>query len=118
MSGTIPPLSPYTLMAWSGKTLSILSVYITYLLQYRSVRITWQQEMLVLAYHEVMTLWTLQNITHCGISWTATNFLNHFFSGSNNEQRAHLEQRKIFACSSVSVRIVWDTNAILITSCL
>lgn len=103
MSGTIPPLSPYTLVAWSGKTLSILSVYITYILQCRSVRITWQREMHALAYNEVMTLWTQQNITHCGISWTAINFLNHFFNRSNSGQRARLEQRQIVhAAASVS----------------
>jgi hypothetical protein len=74
MGGAIPLLSLYTIMAWPDKMLPILSLYITYLLQYRS----WQQEMHVLAYHEViMTSWTLQNVTQCEISWTATNFLNH-----------------------------------------
>jgi hypothetical protein len=63
-----------------------------------------QQEMHVLAYHEVvMTLWTLRNVTHCEISWTGTNFMNHFSSCSNNGQRAYLENRRtVHLVASVS----------------
>jgi len=91
MRGAVPLLSLYNLMAWSGKTLPILRLYITYLLRYRSVRITWHQEMRVLAYREVVTtLWTLQHVTHCENSWTA--------SSSRTEENC--------AFGSVSFRIV------------